>query len=318
MPQLAQFDQEKLSLVVHKQLGIVTRRQAAVCSMTGPAIRHRSRPNGSWKMVLPGVYAVGQSVLTDSQRAVAAFLYPRKAIAITGPAAVAWHGLSVKRPELIDVLVPHACRQADAGFVRLHRTTVMPGAFCQDGVVSYVPVDRAIVDAVRQLGDLSDVRALVAAGVQRGKVMVWQLARELDAGPIPGSARLRLALAEVADGVRSTAEADLRSIIRQARLPEPLYNPKLYIGAEFLAMPDVWWPDHGVAAEADSKQWHLLPADWAKTTARHDRMTAAGILVLHFPPSQLRNEDWKVARQLKATLAAARGPLPQIVTVPAA
>jgi hypothetical protein len=318
MPRLAHFDEERLARVLRRQLGVIARRQAVACAMTDKAIRYRTRPGGPWTTVLPGIYAVGQRVLTGPRRAVAAYLYPPKAIAVTGRSAIGWHGISPQPAECIDVLVPRASRQADAGFVRLHRTTITPGAFCEDGVVRYVPADRAIVDAARQLGDLSDVRALVAAGVQRGKVLVWQLARELDAGPIPGSARLRLALAEVADGVRSTAEADLRSIIRQARLPEPLYNPKLYIGAEFLAMPDVWWPDHGVAAEADSKQWHLSPADWANTTARHDRMTAAGILVLHFPPSQLKQEGWQVARQLKATLAAARGPLPQIVTIPAA
>jgi hypothetical protein len=317
MPQLAQFDQEKLAETLRKQRGIIARWQASALGLTEKAIRYRARPDGPWTTVLPGVYSVGQRLVADPQRAVAAYLYPGKAIAITGLAAVAWHGIPGTRSELVDVLVPHACQRVDAGFVRLHRTTIVPGAFCQDGVVAYVPADRAVVDAVRQLGDLAEVRALVAAGVQRGKVMVWQLARELDAGPVRGSARLRLALAEVADGIRSAAEADLRSIIRQARLPVPLYNPKLYIGAEFLAMPDAWWPDHGVAAEVDSKQWHLSPADWAKTTARHDRMTAAGILVLHFLPSQLKNEDWKVARQLKATLAAARGPLPQIVTVPA-
>jgi hypothetical protein len=317
MPQLAQFDQEKLAETLRKQRGIIARWQASALGLTEKAIRYRTRPDGPWTTVLPGIYSVGQRVLTGPQRAVAAYLYPGKAIAVTGASAVAWHGVPGKCSELVDVLVPQACQRGDAGFVRLHRTTVMPGAFCQDGVVSYVPADRAIVDAARQLGDLAEVRALVAAGVQRGTVLVWQLARELDAGPVPGSARLRLALAEVADGVRSAAEADLRSIIVRARLPVPLYNPRLYLGTEFLAMPDAWWPDHGVAAEVDSKQWHLSPQDWAHTMARHDRMTAAGILVLHFPPSQLKQEDWKVARQLKATLAAASGPLPQIVTVPA-
>ena len=59
-------------------------------------------------------------------------------------------------------------------------------------------------------------------------------------------------LTEVADGVRSTAEADLRTLIIQARLPTPLYNPDLYVGGKFLARPDAWWPDAGVAVEVDS------------------------------------------------------------------
>jgi hypothetical protein len=127
---------------------------------------------------------------------------------------------------------------------------------------------------------------------------------------------MRMALAEVADGVRSGAEADLRTIIRRAHLPAPLYNARLFLGTEFLAMPDAWWPDYGVAAEVDSRQWHLSPEDWERTMARHDRMTAAGILVLHFPPTGLRKDAQRVGQQLKAALAASSGSVPQVVTVP--
>jgi hypothetical protein len=34
-------------------------------------------------------------------------------------------------------------------------------------------------------------------------------------------------LEEVADGVRSAAEGDLRKLIKRSGLPEPLYNPDL-------------------------------------------------------------------------------------------
>jgi hypothetical protein len=69
----------------------------------------------------------------------------------------------------------------------------------------------------------------------------------------------RSVLAEVADGIRSTAEGDLRDLIRAARLPMPLFNPSLYKGDTFLAKPDTWWPDAGVAAEVDSRAFHLSP-----------------------------------------------------------
>src|SRR5215468_7772591 len=65
---------------------------------------------------------------------------------------------------------------------------------------------------------------------------------------------LRRALAEVADGVRSAAEADLHAAIRHARLPMPMFNPRLFAGRVFLASPDCWWPDAGVAAEVDSRE----------------------------------------------------------------
>jgi hypothetical protein len=245
---------------------------------------------------------------------VAAFLYAGRAIAITGVAAASWHGLQVSRGHFVDVLVPQRHRRVDAGFARLHRTSVMPGVAYSDGAVTYVPLDRAIADTVRQLTDMSEVRDLIASSVQRGKVEIWQLSRELNLGPARGSARLRLALAEVSDGVRSVAEADLRSVIRQFRLPAPYYNPGLFAGGTFLARPDAWWPDYGVAVEVDSRAWHLSPADWERTMARDSLMTAQGILVHHFSPAQLRSGRAQAARTIKATLARAPGPLPQIRT----
>jgi hypothetical protein len=61
--------------------------------MTEKALRYRTRPDGPWEIVLPGVYAIHRGQLTEKQRAVAAFLYAGRGIAVTGKAAVAWHGL---------------------------------------------------------------------------------------------------------------------------------------------------------------------------------------------------------------------------------
>ncbi len=182
-------------------------------------------------------------------------------MAVTGPAALAWHGLAAEPADFVDVLVGSACRRQSVGFARLHRTGLEPNVAFRDGAVSYAPPARAVADTVRQLADLAEIRAVVAAGVQRGKVHIWQLAEELARGPSQGSAGLRQALAEVAGGVRSAAEADLVRLIRRARLPMPLLNPRLYVGGKFLASPDAWWPDAGVAVEVDSRQWHLSPAD---------------------------------------------------------
>jgi hypothetical protein len=316
MPRLSQFDRAKLAATLTKQHGIIARRQVLDCAMTTKALRYRIRPDGPWQPVLPGIYATDRGRLSDRQRAVAAFLYAGRGIAITGSAAMAWHGMPGQRTDFIDVLVPVHYNRSGAGFVRLRRTSILPGVDYQDGVVSYAPLDRAITDAVRQLTEMPEIRELVASAVQRGKVELWQLTRELAAGPTAGTARLRLALAEVADGVRSVAEAEFRTIILQSRLPAPFYNPRLFVGNEFLATPDAWWPEAGVAAEVDSKAWHLSPAAWEKTLARHDRMTAQGILVLRFPPNRLRTARQGAVKEIRSALAVSRGPLPHVITRP--
>ena len=317
MPRLAQFDRAGLAETLRKQQRIVSRNQATACHLTDRVIQYRIRPRGQWQVVLPGVYLDGGGALTDRQRAIAAYLYAGRAIAITGLTAVAWHGIKLNRSDFVDVLVPLRHRRSDAGFARLRRTSVELGARYEDGPVVYAPLDRAIVDAARQLTDLPEIRELVASSIQGGKVLVAHLARELDAGPAAGSARLRLALAEVADGVRSTAEADLRALIIRSRLPTPLYNPTLYVDGKFLARPDAWWPEAAVAAEVDSRAWHLLPADYERTLARHDRMIALGIRVLHFPPGKLRAAPREVVQQIRSTLALSTGSVPRIVTRPA-
>ena len=173
-----------------------------------------------------------------------------------------------------------------------------------------------MADAVRGLTDISDVRAVVAGAVQRGKCPIGRLAEELGAGPRRRSAGLRRALAEVADGVRSVAEGELRDLVRRAGLPPPMYNPRLFVGRDFLASPDCWWPGAGVAAEVDSREWHLLPGDWERTLARHARMTSHGLAVLHFTPGQLRSKSGEVVTTIREALGKGR-PLPQIRALPA-
>jgi very-short-patch-repair endonuclease len=51
--------------------------------------------------------------------------------------------------------------------------------------------------------------------------------------------------------------------------------------------------------------------------ARHDRMTELGILVLHFPPTMIRNDGRQVVAAIRKALSSSRGPPPHIVTVPA-
>jgi very-short-patch-repair endonuclease len=321
MGRLAAYDAESLAALLHRQDGVVRRDQAVTCGLTERALRYRIQPGGPWQVVLPAVYLCVTGTMTSRQRIMAAYLYAgghsSVDVAVTGPVALAWHRIRTDYGDKVDVLVGPERRVRDTGFARLHRTGVPLGVAYRDGALVYAPPARAIADTARQLTDMSEVRAVVAAGVQRGKVAVWQLAEELDAGPVRGSARLRRALAEVAGGVRSAAEGDLADVIRTQRLPMPMLNPKLFLGTQFLAIPDAYWPDAGVAAEVDSREWHLSPADWEQTMARHARMSACGIIVLHFPPSRIRAERRAVAAEIRSALAAARGRrLPQVQVVP--
>jgi hypothetical protein len=316
VPKLSSYNAALLATTLSKQRDVISRDQALACALTPSALRYRLRPGGPWQIVVPGIYAVGGGPLTNMQRNAAAYLHAGDALAISGFAAVDYHGIPCEPSDAVDVLVPLECRRTSFGFVRLHRTGRVPRTGFRDGVVRYAAPDRAVADAVRQLTVISEVRALVAASVQRGKVAIWQLEEELRAGPTRSSGWLCQALAEVADGVRSIAEGDLRTLVKKSRLPDPLYNPCLYVGSQFLARPDAWWPEAGLAVEVDSKAYHLSPASWEATLARQARMAAEGILVVAVPPQRIRSEGWKVAREIRSALERSSGPLGHISTVP--
>jgi hypothetical protein len=270
--------------------------------MTQGALRQRLGPSGPWRVVLPGIYLSHKGELGVGQLEIAAVLYAGPGCVITGLAALRRIGVRVPLSRSVDVLIPATRRRLSTGFVYVHRTARMPAkAWSLDGI-RWAPPARAVADAAR--GEIAprDVCALVADAVQKRKCTVQSLAAELRAGPKQGSSSLRAALEEVADGIASVAEGDFRKLIKNGGLPTPMYNPDLYVGEAFLARPDAWWPTAGVAAEVDSREWHLSPSAWERTQTRHARMSAHGILVLHYAPRRIRSEAQAVVAELRAAI----------------
>jgi hypothetical protein len=286
--------------------------------MTTGTLRHRLRAGGPWQTLLPGVYLASTGTASPTQLDMAALLHAGRGSVISGLAALSRHGARVPHTGVVDVLVPASRIRRDGPFVRVHRTRLMPERVCYTGPVEYTLPPRAVADAARWLTEARAVRGIVAEAVQRGLCPLDRLTEELAAGPVRGSALLRRALAEVAAGAHSVAEGDFLLLIKRARLPEPMLNPRLYAGETFIAKPDCWWPWHGLAAEVDSREWHLSPSDWEQTMARHQRMTRYGIMVQHYSPGQIARDPEGVVRDLAGALASCQGrpPLP-IITRPA-
>jgi hypothetical protein len=302
---------DQLRLLRYTQRSVLSRAQAQSLSFTADAIRHRIRPGGPWQRLLPGVYLTETGEPSWEQRATAAMLYGGQDSVITGLAALRGQDIRAPQTDLIDVLVPAGHRGTSRGFAVLHRTRRMPSSQVRDLSLQFAPPPRAIADAARGLADVADVRAVVAGAVQRRKTTIADLSAELTAGPVRGSARLRAVLAEVADGVRSAAEAEFRELIASSSLPAPVFNPVLRLDGEFLAQPDAWWPEAGVAAEVDSREWHLLPEHWEATMTRGRRMAAAGIIHLHFSPREMQTDPDGLIGQIQGALQRGR-PLPGI------
>ncbi len=308
-------DEPGVSWLLTYQRGVLSRAQARECGISDSAMQHRLRFGGPWQRLFPGVYLAATGQPTWEQWQIAAMLHVGPAAVITGLAALRNHQVRGAEPLVVDLLVPAATRRISSGIAVIHRTRRMPPELYCDGMLRFAPAARAVVDAARGMSSVREARAVVAATVQQRKCSVEQLVAEVRDGPVRGSAQVRAVLAEVLAGVRSVPEAELRRLIMKAGLPQPLYNPTLLLGTTFLARPDVWWPEAGVAVEVDSREWHLLPDDWEKTMARHARMAAAGIIVVHISPAQLRNSPAEVLASITGALRTGR-PLPHVTTRP--
>lgn len=307
------FDEARFERLLADQYSVVSRGQALGCGISRGRLDHLVGPGGRWQRIVAGVYAPTTGTVTPDQRAMAALLHAGPQSVITGASAVRRHGLNCVGLNEVDVLVPVGVRVQSTGFVRVIHTTRMPEQYFSTRQVRFARPSRAVADAARGMTRLGDVRAVVGAAVQHRKCDIASLVAELNDGPVIGSRLFRRALREISDGVRSAAEADLKFLVDRSDLERPVYNAKLYAAdGTFLGIADAWWERAGVAAEVDSRQYHLSPADYEYTTDRHNRMESAGINLLHFLPGTLRQKSPKVIARLRGAIAAgnSRPPLP--------
>ena len=93
-----------------------------------------------------------------------------------------------------------------------------------------------------------------------------------------------------------------------------LFNPRLFLtDGRFLADPDVYHSS-GVCLEVDSRERHFSVESWEATMRRHGAMTAAGLSVLHVPPSRFRADPDGVIAEVAGAVDVRRGwPAPPVV-----
>ena len=100
---------------------------------------------------------------------------------------------------------------------------------------------------------------------------------------------------------RSEAERRLLELIRDARLPEPETNVRLY-GHEV----DLYWPDHDLVVEVDGYAFHSSRAAFERARRRDAEFLAHGVQVLRVTWTQIADEPTAlVATLARATASAA-------------
>ena len=270
---------------------------------------------GRWQYLLPGVILLQSGPPTREQEVRGALLFADDDAVVTGAEAVRRHGLDrAPSGREVPVLVGEDRQRRPSGFVIISRTERLPTPLIRDGV-PIAPLERAVIDTVRQLHVLDDIRALVAEAVQRRRTTVARLREELEAGCQRGTALPRDVLEEVAEGIRSAAEGWALDVHRVGRLPAIMWNANLWLpSGRFLCCTDGWFDDVAMAWEIDSVEYHPVYED--TTARRRAAMTSEGVVVAHHRPRRLLRDRPRVIEEVWGTyrLAASR-PRPPIRAV---
>ncbi|MFB7182070.1 hypothetical protein ACFCYI_30705 [Streptomyces sp. NPDC056257] len=310
--------------VARRQLNMATHHQLRQAGIPAATISGRSRRAGPWQRLLPRVYLLQTGPPDARQHALSAVLYAAEpaadplsgaTAALTGGAALALLGIRGAPPDPLHVLVRSPRTVTATGRVRPAPTARWPATIHVHGVPSARPV-RAAADFAARTDDPDLVRSVLANVVQGGWCHPHDLHAELRAGRVRHRPAVRAAAAELLAGVRSIAEGRARDTLSATDLPAPLWNARLYApDGAFLATPDAYWPEEGVALEVDSAEYHYTRDAWQATLHRRLRLESHGVLVASTTPAILRDRPADVIGALRAllTLGAAR-PAPPGVT----
>ncbi|MFE5535015.1 hypothetical protein [Streptomyces sp. NPDC056492] len=300
-----------------RQLNLATRHQLAASGIPDGTITSRTRPGGPWQRLLPRVYLLQTGPPDHRQRALAAVLYAAEpaadplsgdTAALTGGAALALLGIRDAPHNPADVLIRAPRRLTGTPMVRPLATARWPRTIAVSGIPCTRPV-RAAADFAARAGDPARIRSTLAHVVQAGWCHPQDLHAELRSARLLTRPAIRAAASELVAGVRSIAEALARDTLTATDLPTPLWNARLYTpDGTFLASPDAYWPDEGVALEIDSAEYHYTRDAWHATLHRRLRLESHGILVVSATPSMVRDTPKEVIRALRTllTLTASR------------
>lgn len=303
------------SRTARRQLNLATRHQLAASGIPEGTITSRTRPGGPWQRLLPRVYLLQTGPPDHRQRALAAVLYAAEPAAdplsgdtavLTGGAALALLGIRDVPHTPADVLIRAPRRLTGTPEVRPVATARWPRTIAVSGIPSTRPV-RAAADFAARSGDPARIRSTLAHVVQAGWCHPQDLHAELRAARLLTRPEVRAAAAELLAGVRSIAEALARDTLTATDLPTPLWNARLYTpDGAFLASPDAYWPDEGVALEIDSAEYHYTRDAWHATLHRRLRLESHGILVVSATPSMIRDTPAQVVQALRTLLTLTR------------
>ena len=199
----------------------------------------------------------------------------------------------------VHVLMPPRRHSRLVDGVFFERTHTLPVAQLRSGF-PVAPLARATIDTCRRAKSAEHVRALLTEAIRQGRVSPTALRGELSRAIVKGTALPGRILAEIEDGACSLAKGWARRLINKAGLPQPQWRvPVSGATGAHLATPDAWWEEANLAWEITPYAFEMSPGEVCAALVKASQLTAAGFLVIHTPPTQLRDDPAQVADLLR-------------------
>src|SRR5205823_5219729 len=116
---------------------------------------------------------------------------------------------------------------------------------------------------------------------QKGRFHPRQLVDEMERGCRRGTGLPREVFRDLTVELRSIPELRAFRLLKKADLPQPKWNAKLFNhDGDYVACPDAWFDDVGLAVEIDSYEFHFTARGYASTARRNSRYAENGILIV--------------------------------------
>jgi hypothetical protein len=285
------------------QHGLVLRQQA-LNYMNEAVLARLVGPHGRWHIPLRSVYATFTGELSPTQRRYAAWMYAGPEAMITGLTGCLLYAMrKVPDSDTIRLLIPHHRRRQSRDFVVVQRARFYPVRSRIIDDVPVAPLPRCVVDATRELRELDPIRGLMMEAVQRRMVPISLLQTELELGTMQWSARPRLVIGEMIRGARSVAEAEFIGLMGSSKVLPPMHHncTLLVPDGSFLAVPDGYIKDVGLAGEIQSLEHHLASDEQEGDMGRRARMSRHNVMTIEARPKRLTRDPSGLLADFEAT-----------------
>jgi hypothetical protein len=279
-----------------EQWSLVTRRQLLTLGLTERQIDHR-RESGRLVDVHPGVYRM-PGLPPSYQRDVLAACLATDGVASHRSAAALFGLRGFERYRQVVEITVEGRRAPRLPGVHAHTVNKLEPT--KVGVIPVTMPRQTLVDLAHVEPRLAEGALNHALGLEL--VRLPALVRYLgDLGRRPGSARLRELVELQIKGERPTEswlEDRVLEFMRGCGLPEPVRQFWLHLPNDRRIRFDFAFPERRAAVEADSRLWHITPADRRRDAERDQAARLFGWSVIRVTWLDLEEQPVATARRL--------------------